>query len=340
MENSLQSPLPDFRNLGVWVKTAVLAQLLRVLVLLVISDSWQALSQRFFAQGPLLEVGFLATMTTLAWLAPAMRRLPYGLSVAMTCGISMGVVVICQHGLAALMGSNLDGGGLVFVAITTALTAAAVLFYFNWRHHRQSPAWAESRLIALQSRIRPHFLFNSLNSVLALIRSEPRKAEAMLEDLADLFRALLAEPRTLVPLADELTLARAYVDIESIRLGDRLRVHWQCDATLNATPVPQLLLQPLLENAVRYGAEPLEQGADIHVTVGHDGNYLLLTVRNPCSISEPTQTGNRMALDNIAERLSLHFDAEAELKTSMVEGDHIALVRLPITQPATRPATR
>jgi two-component system sensor histidine kinase AlgZ len=228
-------------------------------------------------------------------------------------------------------GSALDAD-LLRSAVLALMVTAALLFYFNWRHHRQSPAWAESRLMALQSRIRPHFLFNSLNSVLALIRSEPRKAEAMLEDLAELFRALLAEPRTLVPLAEELALARSYVAIEGIRLGERLRVHWQCDAALDDALVPPLLLQPLLENAVRYGAEPLEQGADIAVEVGREGNYLVLTVRNPCPAAGQALVGNRMALANIAERLSLHFDAEAQLKTNVAEGEHIARVRLPITR--------
>lgn len=337
MDKRTLSSIPDFRNLGVWVRVAVLTQLLRVAVLLVGSDSFQAFGQRFFSQGPLLEVGLLATMTILAWTGPAIRRLSYGHSVALTCGISIGVVLGCQHGLTTLLGPAVDAAPPTFTAISTALTTAAILFYFNWHHHRQAPAWAESRLMALQSRIRPHFLFNSLNSVLALIRSEPRKAEAMLEDLADLFRALLAEPRTLVPLVDELTLARSYVTIEGIRMGDRLRVHWQCDATLDATPVPQLLLQPLLENAVRYGAEPLEQGANIHVSVSREGNYLLLTVRNPVPPAEgEVLAGNRMALANIAERLSLHFDAEAQLKTSVAKGEHTAQVRLPITSLVTR----
>lgn len=335
-----QTLLPDFRNLGVLLRIALLAELLRLATVCMLARSWADIPALFVSQGALFEPVLLSTMGVLALLSPSLRAMTYAYGVVTVGAVTVIFSVAWQAVVMRWMDVPLPSEDPLRSALLALLTAAAILFYFNWRHHRQSPAWAESRLMALQSRIRPHFLFNSLNSVLALIRSEPRKAEAMLEDLAELFRALLAEPRTLVPLADELALARSYVAIESIRLGDRLRVHWQCDATLDATPVPPLLLQPLLENAVRYGAEPLAQGADIHVDVGREGNYLLLTVRNPCPAEGQALAGNRMALANIAERLSLHFDAEAQLKTSVTEGEHLARVRLPITVQATELFTR
>jgi two-component system sensor histidine kinase AlgZ len=215
-----------------------------------------------------------------------------------------------------------------------ALVAGAVLFYFNWRHHRLSPALANARMTALQARIRPHFLYNSLNSVLALLRSNPRAAEAMLHDLADLYRSLLADARTLVPLEQEIALARAYVNIEQRRLGERLRLHWLCDHVPAQALVPALLLQPLLENAVRYGVEPNPQGADVTLQAVADDTTLLLYVRNtlapPAAAEHVPQNGNHMALDNIRERLALHFDAEASLRIQQTAGEFEVLVRLPL----------
>jgi two-component system sensor histidine kinase AlgZ len=187
--------------------------------------------------------------------------------------------------------------------------------------------------MALQARIQPHFLFNSLNSVLSLVRDEPRRAEAMLEDLSDLLRALLADNRALVPLSQELALARAYLDIEGVRFGQRLRVRWQCEfAPLDAL-VPPLVLQPLVENAVRHGVEPWEAGADITIEAYDDAGWLALFVRNTVAegaVSRQTK-GNHIALENIRERLDLHFDAEAQLRTYQSSaGEFVAQLRLPI----------
>jgi two-component system sensor histidine kinase AlgZ len=244
------------------------------------------------------------------------------------------LAAMAWHSTLALgMGLNLPGSA-GHSASVAALVAGAVLFYFNWRHHRLSPALAIARLTALQARIRPHFLYNSLNSVLALVRTQPAQAEALLLDLADLYRALLGDARTLVPLAQELALARAYVHIEQQRLGDRLRLHWQCDQVPAQALVPPLLLQPLLENAVRHGAEPSPQGADVTLQAVADDTTLLLYVRNtlppPQVPAQAQQNGHHMALDNIRERLALHFDAEASLRLRQNDGEFEVLVRLPL----------
>jgi two-component system, LytTR family, sensor histidine kinase AlgZ len=133
------------------------------------------------------------------------------------------------------------------------------LLYFDLRARALSPALTEARLQALQARIRPHFLFNSMNAVLSLIRTEPKRAERMLEDMSELFRVLMADNRKLSPLADELLLCRRYLEIEQIRLGDRLIVTWQVDAMPADALVPPLILQPLVENAVYHGIEPRER---------------------------------------------------------------------------------
>ena len=146
--------------------------------------------------------------------------------------------------------------GLVNTLALCALLAGALLMYLRLLTKAHSPALAEARLQALQARIRPHFLFNSLNAVLALIRSDPRRAERSLEDLADLFRALMSDARQFVRLADEISLLERYAAIEQLRLGDRLRMTWDLDGAPADALLPPLVLQPLLENAVYHGVEP------------------------------------------------------------------------------------
>jgi two-component system, LytTR family, sensor histidine kinase AlgZ len=334
------APIPDFRNLGVLLRTLVLAELLRLLYWSV-EGGWRTQGWLgFLEQAVLYEPVLLTTVLCLAALQPVLGGLPYRRAVALVLAVAAGAALAwqgwLQHGLG--LAGTVPPLQSAWVAV---LVSAVVLFYFNARHHRLSPALAEARVTALQSRIRPHFLFNSLNSVLALLRSRPQQAEAVLQDLADLYRALLSDVRTLVPLAQELQLARAYVDIEAVRLGERLRMHWLTAHAPDAVWVPPLLLQPLLENAVRYGVEPSPQGADVTVEIYAEADRLLVFVRNtlPPEAHVQTREGNHMALGNIRERLELHFDAEAQLKRYTADGEHVVMVRLPRTHaPPPRPA--
>lgn len=210
-----------------------------------------------------------------------------------------------------------DGGwqGGARAAMLAALAAGGMLFYFEMRARMFSPALAEARLQALTARIRPHFLFNSLNAVLSLIRSEPRRAEVALEELADLFRALMRDHRDLLPLADEIALCRQYLDLEKLRLGDRLNVVWEVEAVPADVDVPPLVLQPLLENAVYHGIEPSGEPGTIRIGFARKGNELRVWLANPCAGNGEAVKGNRMALANIRERLALYYDLEARLET-------------------------
>ncbi|HEX7404272.1 MAG TPA: histidine kinase, partial [Usitatibacter sp.] len=197
-----------------------------------------------------------------------------------------------------------------------------------------SPAIAEARIQALQARIRPHFLYNSINAVLSLIRSEPRRAERALEDLADLFRVLMADNRTLAPIANEVELARKYLELESLRLGDRLKVTWRIDTMPADALVPPLVLQPLVENAVYHGIEPLDIGGEIEIDVGLVAGQLVMELKNPFPGGGRHSAGNRMAIVNIRERLQLHFDAEASMKSEVKDGYYRVTIRIPyITVP-------
>jgi two-component system sensor histidine kinase AlgZ len=210
-----------------------------------------------------------------------------------------------------------------------ALFGALAQHYFELRTRAFSPALAEARLQALQARIRPHFLFNSLNAVLSLIRTEPRQAETTLEDLADLFRVLMRDSRDITSLEEEIRLCRQYLSIEKVRLGERLQVQWKAlnisEKVLSRARVPSLLLQPILENAVHYGVEPATEPVLIEINVIRKGDSIEILVVNPMHMSGDATAaeikgGNHMALQNIRDRLSLLYDVEAQLSTSIKEG--------------------
>lgn len=209
-------------------------------------------------------------------------------------------------------------------------------FYVSQQWRRNVEAEAESRVRALQARIRPHFLFNSMNTIASLTRSNPQSAEQAITDLADLFRASLREHRERIPLGSEIEIARAYERIERLRLGSRLRVDWQVDALPMDAPVPALILQPLLENAVCHGIEPLREGGTIRITGRCDGAQAVLTIDNPAEARlVGRRPGHQIGLDNVRQRLELMFHGEAGLE--VIEGAErfIVTLRFPAGSPVT-----
>jgi two-component system sensor histidine kinase AlgZ len=213
-------------------------------------------------------------------------------------------------------------------ACAGALLSAALVAALAMRSKGRAPATAAARLAELQARIRPHFLFNTLNSAIALVRAEPRKAERLLEDLSDLFRYALMEQGEWVTLADEISMARQYLAIEQVRFGERIRVEWALDEHAAAARLPPLLLQPLVENAVKHGVEPSDQGADIKISTQRRGSRVVIKITNtvPVTTSEP---GNGMALGNVRERLGLLHDVEAQFHSGMKDGVFQVRIELP-----------
>jgi two-component system, LytTR family, sensor histidine kinase AlgZ len=215
------------------------------------------------------------------------------------------------------------------VYLLTAIVTAIVLYYFYLQERAYSPAIAEARLQALQARIRPHFLFNSINAVLSLIRKQPKRAEKALEDMADLFRVLMSENRDLVPLAQEISLCHQYLDLEKLRLEDRLKITWQIDDMPSDAMIPPLILQPLLENAVYHGIEPMPEGGEIIVKIYTKLRELHISINNPYAPQNDHHSGNKMALKNIKERLKLHFDLESSIKTEAKNNRYEVHIRIP-----------
>jgi len=206
--------------------------------------------------------------------------------------------------------------------IVSALGLHYLHIQFLWR--QQAVAESQARLQALQSRIRPHFLFNSMNTIASLTRTHPEIAEEAIQDLADLFRASLSSTESQSTLGDELDLARGYLRIEKQRLGERIQIEWDLDELPENASMPQLVLQPLLENAVYHGIEPSPKGGKIQITGRYRRNRINLGIRNsqPPEGSTRHHSGNHMALENIRQRLEGLFSGEAHLTMSEIEGDY------------------
>lgn len=212
---------------------------------------------------------------------------------------------------------------------TGAVAGAGVLHWLRLRSRLLMPATTTARLAELQARIRPHFLFNTLNTAIALVRIDPARAETLLEDLAELFRVALADSQAQVTLAQEVELARRYLDIEQVRFGSRLQVQWDLDPQAGAAKLPPLLLQPLVENAVKHGVEPSPDGGTIRVkTSVHRGQAVLL-ISNTVS-GEPSAPGHGIALRNVQERLLLMHDVAARFETQRRNGEYRVRIVVPL----------
>jgi two-component system sensor histidine kinase AlgZ len=324
-QNDVPNALPDFRNFGVMARVLVAVNLLAFAAALARATDAGGVLDAFVQSTVIVEPPLLASLTLLLALAPALRRLPYWTGAALVLALVLALTA-ATHALV---------GGIAAVGLARALAFAAiatlvVLGYLKLHQRAYSPALAEARLQALQARIRPHFLFNSLNAVLALVRSDPRRAERTLEDLADLFRALMSDGRSLVRLADEIALIERYAAIEQLRLGTRLRMSWELDQAPVDALMPPLVLQPLLENAIYHGVEPGEGTSDVLVRIDLRGNRVHALVENPAPPPGATaRAGNHMALDNIRERLMLFFDADARLETGERDGRYRVELDMP-----------
>ncbi len=325
--------LPELRNLGTVLRILLAVNGFALVAALVREPRWEAFSAAWLDTTGIVEPHLLANLLLLYALAPWLERMPYRTGVIMILALTLGTTIA----LDALLGMVHAGAGSTGVlrhAVFSLLAAGVLLGYFQLRTKALSPAITEARLQALQARIRPHFLFNSINAVLSLVRAEPRRAETALEDLADLFRVLMRDNRQLAPLADEIELCRQYLNLEKLRLGERLKVEWHLENMPGDALVPPLVLQPLLENAVYHGIEPSGAPGAIAINIFLRRGEIHAILRNPYQFSGNHHAGNKMAMDNIRERLALHFDAEASLETRAGRDNYEVHIRMPYRPPA------
>ncbi|MDR1709569.1 MAG: histidine kinase [Candidatus Accumulibacter sp.] len=308
-------PLPDFRNFGVILRILLGVNLAAAAAALVRARALSEWMAQYIDMAVWVEPMLLLDLALLGWISPLLRRLAPRAGQAAVLALAV-LTALLQADFWRFMGL-VDGGwaAAARAAIFAAMAAGALLYYFAMRARIFSPALTEARLQALTARIRPHFLFNSLNAVLSLIRSEPARAEAALEELADLFRALMSDHRELRPLGDEIALCRQYLELEKLRLGERLNVVWEVDDVPADLDVPPLVLQPLAENAVYHGIEPFAEPGTIRIGFARAGDEVRIWLANPCARGAEAGRGNRMALANIKERLALYYDLEARIET-------------------------
>ncbi|MBK8063394.1 MAG: histidine kinase [Betaproteobacteria bacterium] len=318
-QNAHTEPLPDFRNLGVVARVLVGVNLAALAAAFYAEPVWGEGMERFVRDATLLEPALLSTLVVLYAASPHLAGLRFPLGHAAVVCIALAIAAGVWL-LAAPLISDTSPANLARALAFAGCGAAAMLAYLRLHAKAYSPALAEARLQALQARIRPHFLFNSLNAVLSLIRRDPRRAEQALEDLADLFRVLMSDGRSFVRLADEIALIERYASIESLRLGERLRMTWEIDLAPLEALLPPLVLQPLLENAIYHGVEPGTGPGEVLVRIERRANRVRVTIANPYHAEHADRHGNRMALENLRERLLLFFDAEARLETRTAGG--------------------
>jgi two-component system, LytTR family, sensor histidine kinase AlgZ len=335
--------LPDFCNIRVVFIVVISAELLAFILALGVAggtaERWHALSLLS------LFIQWIALCCT-ALLCVGRRRLerlgPVGagagawlLVLAVTALISELVFQLGRgSGLAQLMLDQSHDEFLLRNLAIAAIFGAVILrfFYVQRRTRQTAESEARARFQALQARIRPHFMFNSMNTIASLTRSDPALAEEVVEDLAELFRSSLSDTQRPGTLAGEFDLVRRYLRIEGLRLGDRLRVEERLDGLPLDARVPALLLQPLVENAVYHGIEPLPEGGVIRIGGECRNGMIALMVTNPLPPPRPDhhrRGGHHMAIANTRERLRLHYGRRGRLETSDADGRYTARVEFP-----------
>lgn len=337
--NAAPASLPDFCRLPRIAAVCGVAQLAVVLLFLSPNraqmGSWQGfLFASAFAQWLALAaaVSLCKSRPVLNRFRPALAYFLAALIPGLITAMAAWLVYFLDNELAYGLTRGLGVGRfMASIAIMVALLCGVLLRYFYIREQwqEQVKAHAKASLQALQARINPHFLFNSMNTIAALVRKDPKTAETAIEDLSDLFRAALGDDHTESTLAQELQIARQYLAIEQLRLGPRLQMDWQlADDLPMHCKMPRLLLQPLLENAVAHGVALLPEGGCIVFAASREGGCLQFVIRNPVDMARD-RPGLGHAQRSVQQRLGLVFGGQASV-SGQVEGDqYVCRLRIP-----------
>ncbi len=317
----------DACHVGVVLRAVLFVELSVAVVCMFEANHWRDWLERLAVVTGAALPGTLAWLLCACmakrWLARRPRYLQY--AVAVMLGGMAGVYGCSLLAVSGLLDNPPRLASACAGAILSSLLVAALVM----RAKGRMPADTAARLAELQSRIRPHFLFNTLNSAIALVRAEPAKAEALLEDLSDLFRHALKDPGSAVTLGDELSLAQRYLAIEQVRFGERLQVQWDLDPKADAAQLPPLLLQPLVENAVCHGVEPSAQGAAIKISTRCRGSLVVIKVTNTVPAGQGPG-GHGLALRNVQERLALLHDVQGQFKSGLIDGVYQVRMEVPL----------
>ena len=333
---------PDFCRLPLLFTSLVAAQLVVVVLALAPrrGESWTL--GEFVAASTwalwLMLLSMLVLCKSRSWLARLWT--PLGAVVAWALPVVLCVLAAyLVYLLDPVFGFDLEQafpGGLGFAgrvgAVAAVLSAALMRYYYvqeQWMQNER--AQARAAVDALQARIRPHFLFNSLNSILGLLRRDPVSAEWAIEDLSDLFRAALGAGEGMASLEEELSLCRSYLAIEQLRLSQRLKVEWTIseDVPMDMA-LPRLTLQPLIENAVHHGISKLPEGGLLKIELSRLDRRLRVHLQNPLPEIRAVSEGSRHAISNIEQRLAYHFAEQASLKRYEEQGSYHCILVIPL----------
>jgi len=335
--------LPDLCGVSALAALVLMGELLALVLVLAVDGlrefSWERLGLVSLA----VQWVILPSAALLCRLRPRLAQLPHklagGLSFAAVLAVLLIVMSAQQWWRAFLSHSPFDYWRFLGDSLLGAICTGVVLRYAYVQQQLRNQQQAElgARIDALQSRIRPHFLFNSMNSLASLIAIDPERAERLVEDLSVLFRASLADAK-LVPLGQELALARRYLEIESLRLGERLRQRWEIGEGLEQLEVPGMLLQPLLENAVLHGIARLRAGGEITVRLAIENGRLQLDIDNPVPDDDgrARRQSNGMAMENIRQRLAAHYGNRFTFAAGREGDGYRVQLQLPVAQLAVR----
>jgi len=331
--------LPDFCNADVFLRVVLVIELFAIVFALV------------GYQGGSIYVEIALNSVLMQWIGLSVAAILCGitrkgyLSAARTTTIAAITATVIITLLATWISENilealrlgLPSHSIVFILLRNTAIAVILIglalryFYVQYESEKTLAIEAASRLQALQARIRPHFLFNSMNTIASLIHIEPDLAEQAIINLSELFRASLAAEAS-IPLQQELELTRSYIQLESLRLGERLKLNWHIADNHIDTSLPALTLQPLVENAIYHGIEPLPEGGEIDIHIDQEDKNVRIVISNPLleDRTEQHREGNQMAVDNIRERLQIAFAGEATMQ-QLEENDRFTVtLNLPV----------
>ncbi|MDH5633440.1 MAG: histidine kinase [Gammaproteobacteria bacterium] len=345
--NSTQDFLPDFGSFGVAIRLILLAEIVALVITIGRNPVFD--QQAWYDLNLLSTYALIVSFSTVVVLkltspliqraGPKVGNVISFLVLLLVTALSAEAMIFLLYDF-GLIGERWPEWREVFILrslLVAAVIGVPALRYLALVHRTRTgkQAQQDAQMQALQSRIRPHFLFNSMNSIASLTRTDPDKAEAVLHDLADLFRVLLADARKLVPISAEREISRQYLEIEKIRLGDRLKIKWNVGNIPRNAQIPALTLQPLLENAIYHGLETRFGGGLLKIDLWAEGEILNIMISNPLpdpSSAKKHTTGNKIALDNIRQRLETQFGNAASMQSFEEGGQYHVRIKMPITR--------
>lgn len=328
--------LPDLCSAQSLLLLVVLSELLALLIIALQRGLFPVDWEYFSLLSLFCVLCFLSSAALLCPLRRALAGLPLPLAGALIYALVLALVAVftlaAQWLLPALPARSPWNPGQLLINVFVAAVVAGIglrYLYLSWQLRVREQSELGARIQALQSRIRPHFLFNSLNTIASLVAEDSAKAERAVEDLAALFRASLQDSQVLSCWADERELCERYLRIEAERLGSRLRVHWNVEGVDPQVPMLSLSLQPLIENAISHGIQQLAEGGDIQIDARQSESRLQLSISNPQPSAAPKH-GNQLACANLRHRLQAVYGDRAQLHMSERDQRFIVELQFPL----------